>query len=588
MEWSEAERLSWELGSRLVARHPTALRMLRAFPGGGQYDVLWVVGERQRPDIPMNRAGGTIQVHARADGRQPDWVPVDWSSYRRSDRGRFLLDLERAAGLVAPRDVPAVTPESVTYGVISALVQRGSADLPITASLGYVDTSSPLGGGGEDARIRTFGFPEELLAARPDDPHGEPGHRFWIVERGDEPIVAFEQSTAQGRICVSGAAIDTMALLRAEVGPAPDGEAAIGRVADAVLALVDGGGAPEGPRAWILASGSLQRAVVSFDVEEPLQPGDRWTVLLEGPGFAGRLGSDAEPSVERSSDGRVVLSGTSSGVAWRLRPVEPRDTATVTPFIGLQLPTDLLCAIVHASMHHTPDPAEQDGDGRPVRLALVLSDVLDRVVGLVCDTSAQDVQGWSRDGHRWEREALVLREVSKGSLVFDAVVDGLESVPTDPRIAGAIVAVYDTGIPISRRDVAFLTGSLTDPVAIDAAPALVHRLIDGIAGCWLQREAWCRPDEATIVAECFAQLASALADRPDDGASERAVAATVVRGRLLSAIGTCISVLPDPSRVALTTFDRAEAERRTGVAHPDARTFLVRQDLDEDLAEDGW
>jgi hypothetical protein len=245
MGWFENEQLSWELASRLVARHPESLRLLRAFPGGGQYDVLWVLGEDDRPDIPMNRAEGTIQVHARADGRDPDWEPVDWPTYRRSDRERFLLELERAAGLVAPRTAPAVTPESLTYEVISALVQHGSHDLPITVSLGYVDSSSPMGGGGEDPRIHTFGFPEELLRARPDDRFDEPGYRFWIVERGDEPIVAFEQSCAQGRICASGAEVDTLALYRTTslLGRAVlEEHSAVELVAQVVMSLVERGG----------------------------------------------------------------------------------------------------------------------------------------------------------------------------------------------------------------------------------------------------------------------------------------------------------------------------------------------------------
>lgn len=55
-EWvdrSILEAASWRLASELVRRHPQSTRLIRAFPGDGQYDVLWILASacatRPRP-----------------------------------------------------------------------------------------------------------------------------------------------------------------------------------------------------------------------------------------------------------------------------------------------------------------------------------------------------------------------------------------------------------------------------------------------------------------------------------------------------------------------------------------------------------
>jgi len=621
MELFETAQLSWELASRLVARHPQTLRMFHAFPGGGQYDVLWVVGERNRPDIPMNRAGGTIQVHARADGEEPSWHPADWSTYSRSHRERFLEALERAAGLTAPREKPQATPESLTYEVISALVQRAPRDRPITVSLGFIDSSGPSGEGRDD-RIGLYGFPEELLQPRPDDRDGEPGSRFWIVTRDDEPIVVFEQSSAEGRICASGAAVDLMSLLQMSellVGTAQSERSAAEMVATVVLKLVEGSGTkdaraeaptpvrPEEPasaftagvaggggasirEAWMLTSGRTKKEIVSLEVSGPDEPGGSWEVFMEGPGFVGRMEVDGEPTTRRTPGGQLEVRGTSSGTPFTVAPVAPSDTQTVTGFHRLWLPADLLTAIVHAKMQHTQELVDLCAPDPLISLALVVQEETGFVVGLVCDFNGPDSQGWSRGEGVWVEESLMLRlpdgpDGDDDLEETEIAPDELSFVTTDPRLAGAVVAVFDAGLPLLGEDVDFLTEPFEDFVDIDDLPPAIERLIDGIAGCWLHRESWCKPDELTIVVEHF-ELLALLLEPADDEPDAREVS-EAVRGRLLTAIGACIAALPDPGRVTRTPFDAAKAQARTGILFGDGRAFLVAQDFAEDFAEDG-
>ena len=69
LDASGLEALSWQLASELMRRHPVGTRLIRAHPGGGQYDLLWILDSTGgRGDIRLNRAG-TIQIHGRFNGQ---------------------------------------------------------------------------------------------------------------------------------------------------------------------------------------------------------------------------------------------------------------------------------------------------------------------------------------------------------------------------------------------------------------------------------------------------------------------------------------------------------------------------------------
>jgi hypothetical protein len=607
------EKLSWELASRLVARHPLDLRLIRAFPGGGQYDVLWVLGEGQRPDIPMNRAGGTIQVHATADGGPAGWQPADWSTYERSDRERFLLELERAAGLPAPRAARAASCESLTYQVIAALVARGDAERPIEAHLGYVDSSGPFGGG-EDAAIHTFGFSSELLAAGPHDRHGEPGYRFWIVERAGEPIVAFEQSTAEARICGSEAAVDLTLLAKVHGGATLGGgdPTVAASIVDMLMILVDapakpepGGsaraGSPPSPpstsqssvarQAWILEAGDGPEEVLAFEVDEPIGPDGRWSIFVEGPRSSRAIELAEEPMVVSTSSGvQRVRARTVEGAPLRIRPVMPHDTLRVTGLDHLALPTELLARIVRAKVEHTPDHVRILGDDPLIRLELVVSRSQAEVVGLVCEFSSASSQGWSRDGGLWVREQLVLRDAGPaaegGDLDDDDDVapedplEDLDFVTTPPELAGFVEAVFDSGLPIGAEDVAFITAPSEEHVGFADLPPLIDRLIEGIAGCRLMIGSWCRPDEASIVLEGLRAFESLLRTRTYSAGKPVPWEAT--RGELLGAIGRCLLLLPDPDLVRRYAFERYQVVDENVMDYPSGLAYLIEHDFDDE------
>ena len=162
------EAASWRLASELVRRHPSTTRLIRAHPGGGQYDLLWVKpgSSGSSGSISLNR-NGTIQVPDRFDGRRSDWQPTQWDEYFRADPREFLVRLEAAAGLPAPGQLPAATPMTLTLRVLAAIAATGVKSVhPIEIVPGYIDTSGYGGGPNEEAFESFSAIPRELRAPR--------------------------------------------------------------------------------------------------------------------------------------------------------------------------------------------------------------------------------------------------------------------------------------------------------------------------------------------------------------------------------------------------------------------------------------
>jgi hypothetical protein len=188
------EAISWRLASELVRRHPHTLRLIRAHPGGGQYDCLSLSALNDAPgSIQLNRSG-TIQVHERFDGRESDWPPTEWDEYIRANPRGFLNRLEVAAGLPSPTSVPASTLRTLTYRVLAAIASTAIKSVdPIAITQGYIDTSG-YGGGPNHEAFDAFGaIPNELRTRQAGDLLDQPGYRFWFVVRNDVHVLAFEQ-----------------------------------------------------------------------------------------------------------------------------------------------------------------------------------------------------------------------------------------------------------------------------------------------------------------------------------------------------------------------------------------------------------
>lgn len=197
MGWEDRsvlEAASWRLASELVRRHPERVRLIRAHPGRGQSDCLWIMpSDGTCGDIRLNRHG-TIQVLERFDGRpSANWPPTEWDAYLRADPREFLHRLEHAAGLPQPPHVPPATPTTLTYRILAAIAATAvKAVHPIEIQPGYIDTSGY--GGGHNEALRSFpAIPADLLRSLDDDFYGQPGYRFWVVLRDDVHILSFEQ-----------------------------------------------------------------------------------------------------------------------------------------------------------------------------------------------------------------------------------------------------------------------------------------------------------------------------------------------------------------------------------------------------------
>ena len=193
---SVVEAASWRLASELVRRHPTALRLIRGHPGGGQSDCLWLlalIGDQG--DVRLNRVG-TIQVLERFDGRPADgWRPTEWSEYLFAEPRGFLDRLEREAGLPTPSQVPSSTPRTLTYRVLAAIAATAFKSVhPTEIQQGFVDSSGY--DAGPNPNLDGFPIDPARLRAQPDDFFGEARYRFWIVVRDEVPILAVDQADA--------------------------------------------------------------------------------------------------------------------------------------------------------------------------------------------------------------------------------------------------------------------------------------------------------------------------------------------------------------------------------------------------------
>lgn len=194
---SVLEAASWRLASELVRRHPGRVRLIRGHPGGGLSDLLWLLEEGEVDDggdIRLNR-NGTIQILGRFDGNESDWEPTGWDVYLKSDPRVFLKQLEAAAGLSAPKPIPASTPISLTLRVLATMAaMTAKMPNPIEIESGYFDTSG-YGGGVNDTAFESFAqIPRGLRETQESDGKFVPEQRFWFAKRGEEFVLALEQS----------------------------------------------------------------------------------------------------------------------------------------------------------------------------------------------------------------------------------------------------------------------------------------------------------------------------------------------------------------------------------------------------------
>ncbi len=197
------EAYSWSLAAALARRHPGVIRIFHGRPGGGQSDLLWLRppdGAPRGGDIRLNRQG-TIQVHQPFGGSNgglpPEPIMHAWEEALTPTPGSpsFLRVLERSAGLAAPAHTPQATSSTLTWRIVAALLSAcATTQAAVRIDPGFIDSSDYCS---PSPYFSAFpSMPRSITDARPEDPFGQPGYRFWFALQGERPLFAFEQTSA--------------------------------------------------------------------------------------------------------------------------------------------------------------------------------------------------------------------------------------------------------------------------------------------------------------------------------------------------------------------------------------------------------
>ena len=504
LERARREILSWELAVELHARASVALRLFRAFPGGGQYDVLWLLGENEVPDIRLNRTG-TIQVFAGAP-----LEPVTWDEYRR-DPGGVVEHVALAASLrlcdVREGDRPA-GPESSTYrlllGILRAAEEAWGSCAPLSIDLGYIDTSGY--GGGEDPTFRSLGFGDRLTAARPGDFFGEPGYRFWIVRYAGDVVGCIEQSTGELRRAGTSDVwhVDGMApavqdgLCRTVLGWCRPAAPA----SPAAMAPVGASGCPprmriEGTWMFVDEAGE-QHEVIAVAVEEVADGAPGEQVVLEHPGGAlttHRLDGPVQVATrdELHPSGRDLLLVASPASKIVLRGPVSSDTSRVLgiPLVGDRelAPEDVARAIeLKDAWLRGPGPRATEA---PFMVLMSVSDGLDRVNGVELASFGNGFQGFGREERTWLADMTVWRETIELEDEDDEeglLIEDVSGWPVPVELADTMVRLFDCGVVVPQLDLRQILGKVPvgelKSVESDRAlplPGVLRELLDRVA-----------------------------------------------------------------------------------------------------------
>jgi hypothetical protein len=186
--------LSWRFGAELIRRYPRRLTLIETHTND-IYDCLTVVdrtGKHAFEWIHMNRAGSITVFFSNGDDTIGEHRTT-WGEILRFDDPKVPLDrLCEQAHLPPVRQLPAGSPESVTYRVIAAVLQQAMfGRTSWDCRSGYRD-----GGWGSTVATHWFnrfaGLSERLAVSEKDDLLAKPETRFWFLLKGDVPVLAFE------------------------------------------------------------------------------------------------------------------------------------------------------------------------------------------------------------------------------------------------------------------------------------------------------------------------------------------------------------------------------------------------------------
>jgi len=195
------ELASWTLATEVMRRAPKLLRIIETHPGGGQYDCLSMV--RIVPHLHLcafNRLGsftafGAFDSNPFGTDR---WTQINvWERIARGESTRNVLDdICALLHLLVPSPLPAATPASLTYRVITAMLRIKTFSPVRWCCLNGVLDSSGVGGceirRGLFARFPAVKAPSN--SERSEDPVLSRATDFWFLCCGDEPVICLETS----------------------------------------------------------------------------------------------------------------------------------------------------------------------------------------------------------------------------------------------------------------------------------------------------------------------------------------------------------------------------------------------------------
>lgn len=168
---------SWAIATELTRAMP-ALRLFHTHPGGGQYDVLAVVGPGV--EVNVNRVG-SIHVNGADDMTEhPELGYLRWQQRLVAGvtAGTIAKEVAAVAGIPWPSPRPKTVPHVLGYRVITRLLNaRLSEPEEWTATTQFIDTS------GEDGGVFLEVPSVEMSAI--------PANHVWLVTRDTAPVAWF-------------------------------------------------------------------------------------------------------------------------------------------------------------------------------------------------------------------------------------------------------------------------------------------------------------------------------------------------------------------------------------------------------------
>jgi hypothetical protein len=190
------ELASWILATELMRRAPRLLRVVETHPGGGQYDCLSIVRTDLDHHLCVFNRLGSFTAFKRFDSGHDCWTQINvWDRIATGESTRSVLDeICTILHLPIPSPLPAATPFSLTYRVITAMLRiKTFSPVRWSCSNGFLDSSGFEGCGIRNDLFSAFPTVQVPLGSeKSKDSSLSRATDFWFFCCKDEPIICFE------------------------------------------------------------------------------------------------------------------------------------------------------------------------------------------------------------------------------------------------------------------------------------------------------------------------------------------------------------------------------------------------------------